>query len=103
MSLQVKRGFHTGSKTPALLQKPRVFCVSSQDTQDVLNPCCILSSLLVFESTKKKKMVREKEQKKNRHGEDRRKNIFVLAAGKNPNDLIFTSVAEKQFSQLLCY
>lgn len=51
-------------------------------------------------STKKKK-VQEKEQKKNRRSEDRRKNIFVLAAGKNPND--FTSVTEKQFSQLLCY
>lgn len=61
--------------------------------QDVVNPCCVLSNLLVSESTKKQ--VCEKEQKKNSHRRDRRKNIFVLAAGKKPNDLIFTSVAEK--------
>lgn len=51
-SLQVKHGFHADSKTPALLQKPSAFCASSQDTQEVLNPGCVLSGLLVFESTK---------------------------------------------------
>lgn len=49
----------------------------------------------MFESTKKK--VREKEQKKNRHGKDRRKNIFVLSAGINPNNLILLQLQKNNF------
>lgn len=90
---------HTDFKTPNSFQKMSRFCAFSRAIQDVSNPCCVLSSSCLH--LPKKKKVWEKEQKKNRRGKDRRKNIFVLAAGKNPND--FTSLTEKQFSQLFCY
>jgi len=52
-SLKIKHGFHADSKTPASMQQPSIFGASSQDMLNALNPCCVLSSLRVFKSTKK--------------------------------------------------
>lgn len=59
-----------------------------------MSPRCVLNSLCL---SLQKKKVWEKEQKKNRYGKDRRKNIFVLAAGINPNNLILLQLQKNNF------